>query len=507
MTQSFFYRHKMSLIFSGLLLVGASAAALHYLRPKPPAYEFAEVERRDIKQEVSVTGRVKPFAEVSLAFEKGGRVARVYAEVGERVDRGALLAKLENGDVLANVDEAKARLSAAEARLLQLKEGTRAEEIDVQKTKVANAKIVLENAKKGLFVAMDDAYTKADDAIRNRADKFFSDPKSTNPKLTFFLNDFGFQNDLESRRVSLEKILSAWKSDNSLAVRESLSQVKTFLDKAALALNGATPSMGVTQAMLDGYKTDVSAARANVNAAISAEDGAEQSLRVAESNVALEESNLNLKEAPTEANTVSAQEAAVKEAQASVRSAEAEVAKTILRSPISGTITKEDAKAGEIVSPNTPLISIISQSNLEIEAFIPEADIAKVHVGDAASTTLDAYGDTAMFSITAVSIDPAETLIEGVATYKTIFQFRDDDKRIKSGMTANIDILTEKKEGVLVLPQRLLTRKDNAIFAQILENGSVKNIPVETGLRGSDGYVEIISGLEEGQRVIVPINK
>jgi multidrug efflux pump subunit AcrA (membrane-fusion protein) len=71
-------------------------------------------------------------------------------------------------------------------------------------------------------------------------------------------------------------------------------------------------------------------------------------------------------------------------------------------------------------------------------------------------------------------------------------------------MTANIDILTEEKNNVLALPQRLLIRKDNEVFAQILENGAVKEIPVQTGLRGSDGYVEIVSGLSEGQQVVVP---
>lgn len=516
-TMKFLRRHRTMAVFLLVLLAGGAAAS-HYLKPKPPVYEFAQVERRDIKQEVSVTGRVKPSSEVSLAFEKGGRVSRVYAKVGARVQAGTILAGLENGDALAKIDEARARLLSEEAKLRQLKQGTRSEEIDVQKTKVANAKVAFENSAKSLLVAMDDAYTKADDAIRNKTDKFFINPRTVNPQINFFLNDSGLQGDMEHRRADIEKMFTGWASEKELsdtrssgATKTRLTEVKTFLDKCALALSTALPSGSITQSMLDGYKTDVSTARANINIALSALDGAEQSFRVADANVALEESNLALKQAPPEANTISAQEAVVAEAQANVRSVEAEAAKTVLRSPISGTITKQDVKAGEIVSPNTPLISIISQSNLEIEAFIPEADIAKIHIGDNASTTLDAYGDTVIFPATVVSIDPAETLIEGVATYKTTFQFRKDDKRIKSGMTTNIDILTQKKDGVLALPQRLLTRKTQggaeATFAQILENAVVREIPVQTGLRGSDGYVEIVSGLLEGQQVIVPMNK
>ncbi len=513
MTKSFFRRHKAIFIFLVIVLLAGGAAA-HYLRPKPPVYEFVAVERRDIKQEVSVTGRVKPSAEASLAFERGGRVSRVYVKVGDRVQAGSVLAELENADAVAKIDEAKARLLSEEAKLRQLKQGTRSEEIDVQKTKVANAKIAFENTKKSLLTVMDDAYTKSDDAIRNKADKFFTNPRSANPQITLSLNDFKLQNAFETSRADIEKMLAVWGVETETAdasalaaIKERLGTIKTFLDKAALALSVAVPGSNITQAAIDGYKTDISTVRTNINTALSALDSAEQSFRVAESNVTLEESTLAFKKAPTEINTVSVQEAVIAQVQASIRSLEAEAAKFLLRAPISGTITRQDIKQGEIVSPNVPLFSIISQSNLEIEAFIPEADIAKIHIGDNASTTLDAYGDTVIFPATIVSIDPAETLIEGVATYKTTFQFRGNDARIKSGMTANIDILTEQKLGRLALPQRQLIRKENSVFAQVLENAIVTDVPVQTGLRGSDGYVEIVSGLSEGEQVVVPTNK
>jgi RND family efflux transporter MFP subunit len=508
----FLRRHRAIGVFL-LVVLGAGSAAAWYLQPKPVVHEFAQVERRDIKQEVSVTGRVKPSEEVSLAFEKGGRVSGVYAKVGSRVQSGAVLARLENRDALAKIDEAKARLLSEEAKLRQMKQGTRSEEIDVQKIKLANAKIVFENTAKSLLVVMDDAYTKADDAIRNKTDTFFINPRTANPQINFFLNDSGLQNDIEHRRADIEKMFTEWTSEKQLsstrssgATKTRLMEVKIFLDKCALALSTALPGAAAAQSVIDGYKTDVSVARTNINAAISALDAAEQSFNVAEANVTLEESNLALKTAPAEVNTISAQESVVAQAQANVRSFEAEIEKTILRAPISGTVVKQDVKQGEIVSPNAPLVSIISKSKLEIEAFIPEADIAKITIGDNASTTLDAYGDTVLFGVKVVSIDPAETLIEGVATYKTTFQFNEDDARVKSGMTANVDILTEQKDAVLALPQRVLTRKENAVFAQVLNGVELRDIPVEIGLRGSDGYVEIISGLTEGQQIVVSKN-
>jgi len=289
-------------------------------------------------------------------------------------------------------------------------------------------------------------------------------------------------------------------------VKNHLIQIRSFLDNTALVLASASTNSSVTQTILDGYRSDISTARASVNTALSSLETAINALSVAGSNIDLEKSSLALKEAPTLPQTITAQAAVLDQMQANVRLIEADIQKTILRAPIGGVVTKQDAKAGEIVSAGIPIVSIISQSKFQIEAFVPEADIAKISLGDIASVTLDAYGDTTVFSAAAVSVDPAETILEGVATYKMTFRFNEDDARIKSGMTANVDIRTAKNDGVLALPQRVLIRKDKETFIQVLENNAVKEISIKTGLRGSDGYIEIVSDLKEGQEVVIPKN-
>jgi len=101
-----------------------------------------------------------------------------------------------------------------------------------------------------------------------------------------------------------------------------------------------------------------------------------------------------------------------------------------------------------------------------------------------------------------VKIDPAETIIEGVATYKTTLQFEKSDGRIKSGMTANIDISTDKRENVLVIPQRAVVSEGAGKFVMV-DNGTSnpEKRKIETGLRGIDGNIEVISGLSEGEKI------
>ncbi|HJN62222.1 MAG TPA: hypothetical protein QGH92_01300, partial [Candidatus Parcubacteria bacterium] len=98
-------------------------------------------------------------------------------------------------------------------------------------------------------------------------------------------------------------------------------------------------------------------------------------------------------------------------------------------------------------------------------------------------------------------------IVDGVATYKVTFQFIEDDERIKSGMTANIDITSDNRENVIAVPQRSIIRKNGDKFVRILDGNNVKEIKVETGLYGSDGNIEIIRGINEGDKVITFIEE
>ncbi len=114
-----------------------------------------------------------------------------------------------------------------------------------------------------------------------------------------------------------------------------------------------------------------------------------------------------------------------------------------------------------------------------------------------------------MFSGKVIKIDPAETVIEGVATYKTTVQFTQEDPRIKSGMTADIDILTAEKENVIAVPARAVINKNGQKIVRILvgAENTIKEVEVQTGIRGSDGNIEIIRGINQGDRVITFIEE
>ncbi|MDO8469509.1 MAG: efflux RND transporter periplasmic adaptor subunit [bacterium] len=475
--------------------------------------QTATVSRGTVVEEVSVTGTVKPVNEVELAFERSGRVIRVAAGVGDPVVPGQVLAELDHRELDAALAEARAGVSGEQAKLNELRRGTRPEELAVKRAELAKAEQGLANDYAGISDVVEDAYAKSDDAVRSKTDAMFDNDETENPVLAFPVSDSLSESDARTGRSRSRSELIAWQQSLPAAsasktvltaaladARAHLVIIREFLAKA---LNAVSNAVGVSATTLDGYKTNIATARTNVQTALSAISAKEQAIAAQAVTVARITSELALSLAGSTAEQVAAQEASVARAEAGVESIRAQIAKLILRSPTRGVVTKQDAKLGAIAAPNVVLIKVISRAAFQIEANIPEADIAKVSVGDVARVTLDAFGSSESFEARVAAIDPAETVIEGVATYTTTLEFAKEDARVKSGMTANIDIATEERADVLTLPQWALTGRDGTRVARVRNaDGSVREATVATGLRGSDGSIEIMGGLAEGDVVV-----
>jgi RND family efflux transporter MFP subunit len=483
-------------------------------RDTGPSYETDTVTRGELREEVDVTGTVAPAEDVVLSFEQGGKVSYVPVSVGSYVYAGQPIAYLSNDDMEAQLKGAEARRDAALADLAKLEEGTRPEELDVYEAQVTQAKRSVSQAEDSVYTVISDAFTRADGAVRGNTDQLFSNPRSSRPTLSVFVSDPSLKNDIEWRRFLLEEMLTAW--ETSLSVRADVSgdteetntrllDVQTFLQKVALAVNALEPTSVLSQTTIDGYKSAVASGRSSVSVAISGVSNAETSFVSAEQSLRVAESQYALRAAPATNATKSAAQAQVTAAEAQVAQYRALLAKTILTAPVGGTVTSLDVTAGETVNAGKEVARLISVGKYEIETYVPEADITKVRVGDTATFTLDAYDDSVVFHATVVMIDPAETVIEGVATYKVTLRFTDEENRVRSGMTANVTILCDIRSDVLSVPIRSVeTNDDGSLVVRVL---GLDGIPVSrtitTGLRGSDGRIEVSGDIVEGEEVVL----
>lgn len=502
-----------ALLYGAAAVVLALAASLIYGNSDGKE-ELLTVAPGEFLQEVSVSGKVIAAQDVDLGFSQGGRVAGVYAKVGQRVQAGTTLAELDNGDLRATILQKQAGLDREKASLALLKEGTRSEEVEVVRSEVARDETTLTQRKNELVDAIKDAFSTSDDAVRNTIDQFIDSPRN-DPQIEFLVSDIQLETEVERARLAVERILSIWQknveglaADAALpgAVSEAqynIAQVSLLLADANAALNKAVPTGTNTQAVIDGYKTDIASARSTVNAAASALTSAITAEKNASSALETSRRNLSLKEAGTRGSDIAAQEADVKAAEADLANARAQLGKTIMRAPFSGVVTKMDLKVGSIASANVSDVSMISAGTFQIESFVPEVNIALIEVGDPATVTLDAYSADVVFVARVISIDPAETLRDGVSTYRSILQFEKNDARIRSGMTANVVITTDERDGVISIPRGIVLERDGKKFVRVKIGKEIEEHEVTTGVVSNLGNVEILSGLSESDVVVL----
>jgi len=478
-TKKWIATHK--LISGVLVLVVLFAGYKLFANPNSKVESFT-VKKGDIIQKVIVNGKTKAVNSVNLGFDVSGRVSKSFVDVGSRVVVGQQLVVLDSGEIYASLLKAQANLASEEVKLDELKKGTRPEEIAVSETSVANSKTALIDAQVNLK-------NKVINAITNDVDQLFSNPKSNTPQFNLPMTSGQLKIDIVAGRVLVEEILNNWQ----VGVSEiNLPKIKTFLDNVASAVNRETPSSTMTQTTLDSH-------RANISGAISAVITAEGTLNDAKSALTLAEKNLDLKKSGSTPETIKAQEAKVLQMQADVQSINVQLNKMTLRSPQNGIVTVQEAKTGETVTSGKIIVSIISDSDLEIESNVSEISVGKVSIGNAVIITFDAFPGE-VFLGTVSYIEPGETIIDGVVNYKVTIAFKEKYPQMKSGLTSKLEIITGEKKDVVVIPQySIITKEDGSTFVSKQVGKDSVEVPVTLGLRGQDGFVEVLSGPSLGE--------
>jgi HlyD family secretion protein len=446
--------------------------------------ETVLVKNDDLVRTVKISGKVTPNERVDLAFEVAGTVASVGKPVGSRVYSGETLLRLNTGTISADINKAEAELASAQAELNKL-EGTQVYENSIT------------NAKRSIVQAIRDAYTAASDAVQNKADQVFVDPLSSRPEIAGSFDSYNdLKNSVNTTRVEIGYMLPKWNElVNSLGSsayteaqlklsKEYLTKTVNFITEVSQAVNMFKVTSYMTQSDIESYRAALLSARDSLNQASQGFITAENTL------------SKTLSDVPV-------QLARVEAAKATVQNLRFQLAKASLTSPISGVVAKQDGKLGQAVTAGTQLVSVISPDYV-IETFVPEVSIAGIKIGNTAAVTLDAYGPKEIFQAKVTHIDPAETIKDGVSTYKVKLTFISPDERVRSGMTANVEIETFRKASVLMIPERALVREGEETFVyKLSENNEKVKVLVNIGERDSKGNVEILSEVVEGTPLVL----
>ncbi len=495
---------KKPYFYSIILAIILIVAGFSIFKGSGDDFELLQIKRDTLKRQVSVSGKVVASESAELGFEQGGRISNISTPVGTLVKKGEVIASIENGDIYAEIAQKQAAIEKENAKLSSLSIGTRPEQLAIDKQELIDTSTKL-------ITILAAEYLNTENTVNNDIDTLFDDGNSINPTLSGLSVSSQREKTIENDRVKVTENLKLWK-ETQLTIEASLDQKKLeealvinrgifevlnkFTDDLVEITDDLRTGSTFTQAEIDAHRNSINSAEQSIANSI-------KNIQDAEAEWINARNTLTLSEAGSTESDIASQNASVKISQADLLGAQARLTKTLIRAPFDGVITRMDIKVGEIVSPNTSKVSIMSASSYEIESFVPEVHIAYIKSGNPVTITLDAYGTDAIFDATVTTIDPAETIRDGVSTYKIKMSFDKSDERIRSGMTANAVITTLEKMNVIIVPQNTISTVGEKKTINKLVDGKAIETSVETGDSTSLGQVEIIKGLSEGDYIIL----
>lgn len=413
-----------------------------------PTLQTARVRTGDILITASGTGAVVPAAQVDLAFRSGGLLADLDAEVGDRVEKGQVLARLEDSAV-------KLQYAQAELNWKQLFSAS-----------------AIQDAEEAV-VAAQDGLDKANDSLA----------------YLISANVLTWEGKLAQAQVELEAAQATQKAGaGSQAV---IDEAQKAVHWAELNLQQAQDDYAAANAYPPSEET-VALARANMKSA-------ELKLKEVQVYLAL----LLRQDVSTEDLAAAGGQDYFKleQTRLNLESAKLAVENMQLTAPLAGTVTKVNATAGQTVGA-TPILSLATLDELLVRFYVEEADLGKVSPGDRVNLTFEAYPERVVGG-KVLRLEPTLSTVDGAAA-AVVWASIDPGDEITpiSGMAVDVEVAANESKGALLVPAqalRELAPSSYAVFV-VQPDGQLKLTPVEVGLKDF-ANAEIVSGLQAGDVV------
>ncbi len=212
------------------------------------------------------------------------------------------------------------------------------------------------------------------------------------------------------------------------------------------------------------------------------------------------ELNVDIAESSWEAAKLS-----LESAKLSLDSAKLSLDKAVIVAPFDGVVADVTITEGEellTASLGAPAITVVGISGIEMQGSIDELNIASVKLGQAANITLDALPDEHVTGSVAF-ISPMGTVLAGIVSYPTTIALENPSAELRDGMSATAEVVIKRRDNVLLIPNAVIQGTVQNPFVEVLVDGKQEQRQITLGL--SDGAnTEVLSGLEEGEEVVVP---
>jgi HlyD family secretion protein len=514
------WRILVPLLIAGVIVV----AAIFVLASPPKGQATAQVRRGTIISSVETTGKLEALKSARLSFRTSGRVERVVAKQGDQVKTGQVLAELDSDNLQRQLREAQAQaqisqlrlqqaklgprqeditaatadLNAATAQLQQLKGGGRPEDVTAAQAALNQAQASLDGLKKGASPQeITAAQARLDQAKANRDLVTATSSNATEQARILYVQAQSAAEDFLDPAGQIEQARL-----NYEAARKSETAQKTAADARVTEAQAALDALkaGPTPEEIRGAEQGVVEAQAHLD---KVRNGAtQQDIATAQARVDAAQANLDKLKAGATDNDISILEQQVTISNIAVERAQAQLADAQIVAPMDGTVLNIDLEVGEIVNASQPVATLADTTSLRIKADVDEIDVGRVQPGQVVTVTLDAYPGVRLPG-KIESLAPGATLKQGSTVYQATVSFVPTGEVVpREGMAANVDITAQRKDGVLLLPNRAFETVGRRQYVTLKQGDTTTRLEVETGLSNTTD-TEIITGLEEGQSVLL----
>ncbi len=441
----------------------------------------------DITTVVTGTGQVEALNTITLKSKTSGDITYIGVKAGDVVKKGQLLASVDSFDAKVALENAKIslkKLTDIDSLDLLKEENSLKESYDAGWNKTSS--FITESIK--LLDDMADMYGKDGYLGSNNSSNLSSASRS---KIS--LGEDGYYD----AKNSLDDLVKIYKT---LSRSDSNEKIKDLIEKSyktsvlvSTATKDTEAAFNYTSDYLeDKDSTNASSARTDIASWLSTSNNYVNSLLAAFNGI--DESEKSLEE-----TKAGADELDIKSAQLSVQSKLNAYNDCFVYAPFDGIIATFTAKIGE--SSSSSIGTIITKQKV-VTVSLNEVDIASVSLGQKATLTFDAINGLVINGEVA-EIDPVGTVSSGVVNYNVKIALNEDNEKVKAGMSANVEIITASKKDILTVSSSAIKTKNKVSYVEILgdKNNTIKK-EVEIGI-SNDTITEIISGVNEGDKVIV----
>lgn len=467
-------------IVTGIIVLVVIIILISIFKKKSDGTQTATVQQGNVVSSVVLSGTTESASAVSLGFADQGRVASVFVKEGDKVHAGQVLSSLDTADLQASLKSARAALVIANANTTNTTTNLA--------TITAHQDTLVQNAHNALLSNNLQAVPKT---LSVSAPAPTISGNYSGPEGQYVVHVFS-SGSSSGASFTVSGLENGYTQEAATTTAVPLGTHGLYIQFAPHAsYAGYDWTVSIPNKQSPTYTADLNA----YNAAVAARA---QAIAAAQADLA------------SASGSQSVAAAQVQQAQATIDGIYASIARREIMAPFNGVVSAVNVKPGQTTNSfNTSAsatdsgnanISLISENDYEVTLKTPEIDVASIAVGQSVSLKLDAFGDET-FPGTITSINPAETIVDGVPVYETKVAFTKLDSRIRSGMTATATIVVGEHDNVLTVPMSFVHTDNRGSYVYVLKDDKTTQKTVTTGLRGSDSMVEITSGLSQGDVV------